>query len=120
MKIKTSELTGPALDWAVAQCEQNVGWKPDGEGRDYYSTEWTQGGPIIEVHEISLSILPDGFHPEEWEGCNEGDKWCADLTLETDEEIIIQASGPSPLIAACRAFVMSRLGPEVEVPDGLV
>jgi hypothetical protein len=55
MKVKTNELSGQALDWAVAKCEgyqtlmrrgkletlfTENGWTP--------STDWAQGGPIIE------------------------------------------------------------------------
>lgn len=32
---------------------------------------------------------------------------------------VSEASGPTPLIAAMRAFVASKLGEEVEVPDEL-
>ena len=49
--MRTSELTGAALDWAVAKCELPNGW-PDaeivlGDATDY-STDWAIGGPIIE------------------------------------------------------------------------
>lgn len=45
--MKTSELTGAALDWAVATCEK---WRLDlvPEGSYSPSTDWKQGGPIIE------------------------------------------------------------------------
>lgn len=56
MKIKTSDLIGPALDWAVAKCEYddlaaaNIQWP---QYAKHYptispSTIWAQGGPIIE------------------------------------------------------------------------
>ena len=69
MKLKTSELTGAALDWAVAKCEgihvsmARGGWfvfdsDAFSEYRNDYnddklqsfkpSTNWAQGGPIIE------------------------------------------------------------------------
>jgi hypothetical protein len=99
MKIKTSELTGTALDWAVAVCEHNVGWEPEGEDRDYYSTDWAQGGPIIERERLLLR--PYGLS---WECSMGGDNWF---------------KGPTPLIAACRCYCASKLGHEVDVPDEL-
>ena len=63
MKIKTQDLTGAALDWAVAKCEgwdapifRNRTWAvplyvaTNGTGLHTYapSTGWAQGGPIID------------------------------------------------------------------------
>lgn len=111
MKIKTSELTGLALDWAVAESEGNVrlqydsregliisnvlGWIPYRP-----SVAWVQAGPIIEREKIS--IWTDG----EWHARD-----FIDVSLVVD--------GPTPLIAATRCYVASRLGDEVEVPDEL-
>lgn len=57
MKIKTSELTGAALDWAVAKCEGNtITFADDGlpSGQwEMYSSNWAQGGPIIEREGIT-------------------------------------------------------------------
>ena len=97
--MKTSELTGAALDWAVAICEHNVGWEPEGEDRDYYSTDWSQGGPIIEREKIT----------PEWTGEN----WMA--YIKHDDEFF----GPTPLIAAMRCYVASKLGAEIEIPKEL-
>lgn len=125
-KIRTSELTGAALDWAVAKCEclrlhkdallggvMKDGWWASGYytdpnqwirlGRLRYSTSWAQGGSIIERERI----------PTEWSslwGC-----WTArDL-----RNAAFSFTGTTPLIAAMRSFVASRLGDEVEVPDEL-
>jgi hypothetical protein len=53
--MKTSELTGAALDWAVAKCEGLECTEDMGllvvEGADGYyspSMKWAQGGAIIE------------------------------------------------------------------------
>jgi hypothetical protein len=102
MKIKTSELTGAALDCAVAICEHNVGWEPEGEDRDFYSTNWSQGGPIIEREKITLA--PNIHHT----------KWSATLR---GEAYIYWAQ--TPLIAAMRCYCASKLGHEVDVPDEL-
>lgn len=65
-KIKTSELTKVTLDWAVAKCETlEVEYINDGitrcllrvspfTSRYSPSTDWAQGGPIIEREKISL------------------------------------------------------------------
>lgn len=115
--MKTSELTGPALDWAVAKCLWLLG--PDGRLTDEYcdslrhdqdggfSTDWSQGGPIIEREKIT--IWPDEASVE----------WLAEkaFTLQRDDEYW---GGTTPLIAAMRCYVASKLGDEVEVPDELL
>ena len=116
--MKTSELTGAALDWAVAKCEgietKNYSgaltirydgdwWQP--------STEWTQGGPIIEREKIGVWWAT---HYVDDDGQEYGNHWYA----ETAEGLV--RDGPTPLIAAMRCFVSSKLGDEVEVPDEIV
>ena len=54
--MRTSELTGAALDWAVAKCEGGdvkhlYAWD---YSRHKYSTDWAYGGPIIERENISI------------------------------------------------------------------
>jgi hypothetical protein len=99
--MKTSELTGAALDWAVAVCEHNVGWAPEGQDRDYYSTDWAQGGPIIEREGISVREVLTGF-------------WAAEVEAGAYEH-----EGPTPLIAAMRCYVASRRGNDIEIPEEL-
>jgi len=106
-KMKTSELTGAALDWAVAKCE---GASPDTlesyidgmrEANDgNYSTDWSQGGPIIEREKIHTFFAAG--------------TWLAEHDVNQGCFI-----GPTPLIAAMRCYVASRLGYEVEVPKEL-
>jgi hypothetical protein len=115
MKIKTSELQGVALDWAVAKCEgielSNGCYNRllvDGRmsaGQKMLtpynpSTDWALGGPIIEREKMTL----------EWTG----EDWMA--YIRHDEEYF----GPTPLIAAMRCYVVSQLGDEVELPDELL
>jgi hypothetical protein len=106
MKIKTSELTGAALDWAVAKCEGAPEYLLDKPWRasellEHYSTDWSQGGPIIDRERITIRF---------WEGESDVDAYKWDTPSST---------GPTPLIAAMRCYVSSKLGDEVEVPDEL-
>lgn len=101
MKIKTSELTGVALDWAVAKCEGKLPASYDDWKQTWprYATDWAQGGPLIEREYISL-----------W---TEGYNWEAKKFGEYEQY------GDSVLEAAMRCYVASKLGDEVEVPDEL-
>jgi hypothetical protein len=105
MKLKVSELTGVALDFAVSVCEHNVAWEVEGEDRDYYSTNWAQGGPIIERESIQLTP------------CESMVEWSAGMMFRQGCE---DYTGPTPLIAAMRCYVASKLGDEVEIPNELV
>jgi hypothetical protein len=112
MKIKTSELTGAALDRAVLQSLDEGSSDLKGGTEHYadelwgeFSTWWSQGGPIIEREKIDLV----------WQSSGD-DVWTAYLG-EHDEH---RQTGPTPLIAAMRCFVASKLGDEVDVPDELV
>lgn len=101
MKIQTKELSGTALDWAVAYA---IGeYRPVAVPN--YSTDWAQGGPIIE-----REFITNGPHQIKGEVVGS----CA-LGLKTD-----WSYGPTPLIAAMRCYVASKLGDKIEVPDELV
>ena len=106
--MKTSELTGAALDWAVAKCEGNTfaGKYPhllaSGIRPPMYSTNWAQGGPIIEREKICVVATPSAH-------------WDA----RTTEYPPRYHAGSTPLIAAMRCYVASKLGDEVEIPKEL-
>jgi len=120
MKIKTAELTGPALDWAVAKCEDLEVWRePDGiylcEGGEVGfmfrpSTSWQEGGPIIEREEISsyheIPAMRDSI-------------WQARPSLSAKGAGGRWGIGPTPLIAAMRCYVASKLGEEIDIPEEL-
>ena len=131
--MKTSELTGATLDWAVAKCEgiEVIAMKDelaifldpadDGSLNEMpinYSSDWAQGGAIIEREEIELHVIPEIHIPENWADCKPDDKWCANIWPQ--DENLIKVSGPTPLIAAMRCYVASKLGDEVEVPEELL
>ena len=105
--MKTAELTGAALDWAVQQCEGarkdiDFVWWTD----DHYSpsTDWAQGGPIIERECIDL----------QYQG-GEEDVWAADV-FDADNMLF----GNTPLIAAMRGYVASKFGDTVDIPEELM
>ncbi len=113
--MRTSELTGAALDWAVAKCEGMI--RPDGGTYAGYhgnihrfkpSTDWAQGGPIIERESIGFT-----------QGNEVCDDWVASYSWvkpRMDIDDSVEGIGPTPLIAAMRCYVASKLGDEVEIP----
>ena len=104
MKIQTQSLTGAALKWAVGNA---VGCDPVG-----YSTEWEFGGPIIEQESISIQMA----YPAE---DGKPALWYA-AAFATSVKAPPRAHGPTPLVAAMRCFVLSKMGEEVDVPDELL
>lgn len=112
MKIKTADLIGPALDWAVAKCESEDGDYHRWNGERSYlrgvlfnpSTSWYHGGPIIERGNIDL------ISPTPSDSLWQAMQW----------RFAHGAKGPTPLIAAMRCFVTSKLGDEVDIPEELL
>lgn len=141
IEVKTAELIGPALDWAVAKASEipmfsmgvdgnwpgnnavtvatsvnpavivdlmgrmfleanlrSVPWSP--------STDWAQGGPLIEKFDVDL------FSP-----LGTGGPWGAAIQMTAEDPMY---EGHSPLVAACRAIVAAKIGDVVSVPAELV
>ena len=117
MKVKIADLIGPALDWAVAVLEgltEENAWTAieifkaaRAGGRYWYSTDWGQGGPLIQQECLDVRVFAEHGAPDG------GPYWIA-------ERYPSVGHGSTPLIAAMRCFVASRLGDEVEIPDELV
>jgi len=118
--MKTSELSGAALDWAVALCE---GWQPErvsddrgeywwffkdsrGMNPKHYhpSTHWGLAGAVIEREKIATRF---DLEEQEWQA-----------TIAAEDEWVY-GWGTTPLIAAMRCYVASKLGDEIELPEGL-
>ena len=132
MKVKVAEASGVVLDWLVAKCEgadnlrRNVhrfnndwilDWPRDQEGKtprvEYLAefsptNSWAQGGPIIEREFIhwGMTAVPHGATPTIY------------LAYQYQSGTK-PVKGTTPLVAAMRCLVTSRLGEEVEVPDEL-
>jgi hypothetical protein len=117
---QTDELSGPALEWAVARAlgYPRDGWlllelgdrvwlhrKTGSPPCEYqskpieYGSNWSMAGPLIDSEGIGLSKR-DGV-------------WFAEKDAST-------SSGASSLVAAMRCFVKMRLGPQIDLPRSLV
>lgn len=126
-KVKVSEAEGKVLDALVAQVQgytnlrRNVhrfdnSWimnPPPRSGygqvrlKDLdYSTDWSIGGPVIQTERID--ILNRLHKP-----------WLCEAEVLVAPATRVKGRGPTPLIAAMRCYVISKLGEEVEVPDAL-
>lgn len=125
MKIKTSELSGVALDWAVGIAvgeDVQVGpgkkqlsvkcqvpgllscWSP--------STNWSQGGTLIDQFDVYFDRYPldqSGFVVAR-----------IGMDYQAGSNYFNNPSSPNRLIAACRAIVSAKLGDEVDVPEELL
>jgi hypothetical protein len=112
--MRTAELSGAALNWAVAKCEGLLcfGYRTDGERFAIEdsdgqiegfmpSANWAQGGAVIEREMIKLVPVTGAL----WEAYKRNQH--------------IPSDGATPLIAAMRCYVASKLGDEVEIPDEL-
>ena len=127
--MKTNELTGAALDWAVARCEGVTDeWREDGPflwhgvpcirsgGHDVNyrpSTDWSIGGPIIEREMIQLTphCMVNPLYG-----------WAAAYrSFDEDDDVyaLFRKRGKTPLIAAMRCYVASKLGDDIDLPKEL-
>lgn len=123
MMIKTSEATPSQINYLVAKCEgMNVNleqvyglWSVMTDNYKFYepATDWAQGGPIIEREGISLTSYLAEEDPY-WIGSVECRYKDFNATAYYEEY------GPTPLIAAMRCYVASKLGDTIDIPDELL
>jgi len=97
--MKTSEMTGAALNWAVGKAEGLDGWLAPVN----YCGKWEHGGPIIQRENIGL-----------W---SEGYDWEAKISVDFGKWLV--EWDESPLVAAMRCYVASKLGDNIEIPEEL-
>jgi hypothetical protein len=106
--IQVSNLTGPALDWAVAKIEgTNHTLAPTAENPNKFFTfaanycgEWAMGGPIIERECMEFDYDEETQMYSCYNGIN-GER------------------GKTHLIAAMRCFCASKLGDTADIPEEL-
>ena len=130
MKHKVSTLEGALLDAAVAKA-WGLDYAINDEGGEAWcsvrggpnalhhwtidafnpSANWQDGGPLIERERIEIAIAADD--PVTWSA--EIAEWVGGWRTE-HLRIRGAGNGPTPLIAAMRAFVASKRGEEVELP----
>lgn len=127
VEVQCGDLSGPALDWAVAKVEGvfvHIGdpelgdelriFFVSGKGmpcvvRYLPSTDWRFGGPMIEKYQLCVRphCTTNGVVTS----------WAADTDWPIDRTP--GKCGSTPLIAACRAIVAAHLGEVVSVPAEL-
>jgi hypothetical protein len=127
--MKVSDMSGETLDYWVARANgwtRKAGAWVDSQGVEQYapaacydpSHAWELAGPIIERERIGMfegAEWPEpGTPPAQWiwYACVEGSPDYGPNLESYDHPTV---SGPSPLVAAMRAFVASKFGDTV--PD---
>lgn len=117
VEVKTAELVGPALDWSVAKAagvelveHRGIDLRVEvchGLATNYApSANWNQGGPLLDIYDIALNG-----------GVVDGERATyATLRAVADDAPFATSTGPTRLIAACRAIVAAKLGYVVQVP----
>jgi Protein of unknown function (DUF2591) len=123
MKVKTSELIGEPLNYAVAIIEYGIKkvyinpdirrkgiWvipqKNGGKNHFHPSKSWAQGGAIIDRARMDF----------QWEPFGKAEV----LALLWMDGVRHHAYGGCHLVAAMRCYVASRLGAEVDIPEELL
>lgn len=115
VEVKVSELEGAALDYAVAKAEGDEHWTSD-RNPDWFawrmrnwkpSTDWSQGGPLIDEYRPDIQGVRSGG-------------FVAYLNNYMDDlDPLVTGQGDTYLIAACRAIVAAKLGDTVKIPAEL-
>ena len=126
----------------IAEGEHVKQWVLDAHNsgkHDPYSTNWLFGGPVIDRENITIIRADDDYETDadgfttnkripqwfaecsRWTGhglttCYEGENMDPTFMISEDSGYY----GTTPLIAAMRSFVASKLGDEVEIPEELM
>lgn len=114
MKIRTRDLSGKPLGWAVAKCQTLLGEASGFEIKDgvpfvldgywqeaYYWFDWALVGPILDAHEISVERVVGGW-------------------IAFSDYLVGEFPAESPQEAILRCHLAVHLGDEIDVPDELV
>jgi len=142
--IKTSELTGAALDWVVAKCEgldvgavsarkaaHRMAWEnasapplKEPDLTEYLNRFWAnvfidESGDRRAMPKYSVNWAISGLIIERELLCItpdvQGARWMASMN---SADLI--RFGLTPLISAMRCYVASKLGDEIEIPEELI
>ena len=115
MKIKTIELEGAALDWAVWEAishlppEKSLAPGCDVNSKDFFwnpSSNWFQLGPLAEKYVLTIN--------------NAGASGFSKHALWHVAVFDKRAHGPTISVAICRAIVFAKIGDTVDVPEELL
>lgn len=130
--IRVSYARGPVLDWLAAKClgEREdetldpLTWlytaKPTGCWD--FCTNRELGGPIIEREHIDIrsTFTAGGYRTSQSVDAVQATINLPNNAATSDVGKMVCEYGPTPLIAAMRCYVVSKLGNVVEVPDELI
>ena len=129
MIVAAKDLSGAALDWAVAKAEglplkkdpmgfgsgSEAGWwvwygTPASEkvgSQISPSRNWEQGGVILERENIAVELMTaPGQLPKVW-------------MSHSPSHLCFISYGPTALIAAMRTHVAAKLGGDIDIPEDL-
>ncbi|MGN8259454.1 phage protein NinX family protein [Pseudomonas sp. SMSB3] len=134
IKVKTGDLAGEALGWAVGKAEGlDLFLAPPEYGNPwrvfarYQASEtehtkrynpwkdWALGGLLIDKHHVQTSFNGSGFSRSPT-----GEYWCAYVCRPSGQQEFPSGGGPNALTAVCRAIAQAKLGDTVQVPKELV
>ena len=123
MKYKTSELDGDALDYCVRIAESGeqpfvsvAEWAAANDYGYSPSANWIEGGPIIEREGIWLTYWNSIWFADIPGVAGDPDRPPKDGEYGAPGYVKGTGSGLTPLVAAMRCFVCSKLSDEVELP----
>ena len=131
IEVKTADLAGEALGWAVATTEGlNPRLEPPqygnpwrvfcdttfGNSKRYKPWEdWAVGGPLIVRYQVSIIPVPHrGAEGEEI-----SDLWYADVYYKGGNQYTTEDCSTA-LVAACQAVVATKFGDTFQVPKELL
>jgi hypothetical protein len=131
--MKARELKDVVLDYMVGKCEGHLYAKETNnpilfkwEERiiPHYSTCWEVGGPIIERQKIAIwhedSKIGGDFVATAHVCINVRDQDLDACTIAAWNEDDDTYRGDTPLVAAMRCYVATKLGDEINIPKELL
>lgn len=120
MKLKTKQLSGRALNWAIADLIGVETWFDPKDNRLYHhdpevddSRTWSPSTKGGQGHDLIERYLVDTFHME-----REPVVWEAEI--QTGPMKRARSYGPTALVAAMRCILVAQRGEEIEIPDSMI